>query len=148
MEIKQEDVIPILNELQKLGYIKILNHNGEIMLRNKLLNNVEPVKDDFIEEYTKLWEGIPKIGGKSGYYVKQPARFNAERMQKYIKEFGTCQEDILLATKKYIEEKKSGGYQYMKKSHKFIMDSESSELYLYVQSLKEKEVNTERIEAI
>ena len=141
----RDEVLELLNELQKDKWIRILDYEGlTVCLRGEFKKQVEG-KIEWIKEYSDLWSGI-----KSGdYYVAQPAKFNLARMKDFLKEYDFTKEEILKATISYIEAKKLVGNTFMKKSHKFIEDSDGSELYSWCMAIRSgKEVKQERIAGI
>jgi hypothetical protein len=142
----RDEVLDLLNELQKDKWIRILEFEGLtlIALRPNLKKEVEGVIE-WIKDYTDLWGGI-----KSGdYYVAQPNKFNLARMKDFLKEYDFTKEEILMATKSYIASKRLVGNTYMKKSHKFIEDLDGSELYSWCMAIRSgKEVKQERVQGI
>lgn len=139
-DLDEKGVIDILNYLQENKFIRIISYEGlTIKLRPQLDKLVQPDVSEWIDEWSKLWHGI-----KSGsYYVAQPPKSNAERMIKFIKEFGFTKEIIFEATKKYISDKASTGYAYMKKSTKFIIDTEGSELYSCCEAVRTGDISVD-----
>lgn len=123
------EIIEHLNKWQSEGLIKITNYeNLTISLRPKLKKEVIGAVDEWIIEWSKLWHGKKS----NGYYLANPPKDNAERMVVYMKNNPDHTPDIIMqATKNYLTEKSRVGYEYTKKSNKFIDDLGGSTLYAY-----------------
>ncbi|MEK6881830.1 MAG: hypothetical protein AABY22_19585, partial [Nanoarchaeota archaeon] len=98
-----EEIVSLLNLWQGQGMLKITNYeNLTISLRQKLEKEISGTIEEWIEEYTKLWQGKRSI---DGYYLAQPASQNAARMLKFCKEHPQFTSDIIIkAAEKYIQE--------------------------------------------
>tara|TARA_R110000868_G_scaffold165117_2_gene398058 strand:- start:364 stop:804 length:441 start_codon:yes stop_codon:yes gene_type:complete len=127
--MSKEEVVEILNNLQQQGFIKITNYeNLTISLRAKIEKDIQVGINDFIKNWSQLWHGKKA----DGYYLAQPPKENLSRMMVFMRENPEFSPEVIMeATKRYIEEKEASGYQYCKKSNKFIADTDGSVMYAY-----------------
>jgi hypothetical protein len=142
-------IIEHLNQWQTEGLIKITNYeNLTISLRPKLKKEITTEIDEWIVEWSKLWNGKKS----NGYYLANPPKDNAEKMKAYMKDHPDHTTDIIMqATKNYLNEKAKEGYAYTKKSNLFIhTQGQSSTLYAYCLAVINGDVqeSKERVKAI
>lgn len=127
------EIIEHLNQWQSEGLIKITNYeNLTISLRPKLKKETIAKVDEWIIEWSKLWHGKKGKAGNSTYFLTNPPKDNADRMVSYMKANPEHTPEIIMqATQNYLDEKAKSGYEYTKKSNKFIQDEQGSTLYSY-----------------
>lgn len=91
-------------------------------------------------QYRDLWPAGIKSGG---YYVKSGISTISGKLRKFLKSFPQYSpEDILNATRRYVEESRRDNYQFMKIAEHFIYKGESSVLETYCEVVKDKNVST------
>ena len=94
------------------------------------------LEEDWIEEWYNLF---PKGVKSGGYPLRSGLRGVEIKMKKFIKEFPEYPKDVIIAaTKKYLEEARSNGYQYTQLAHYFIYKNNVSNLAAYCESFLEK----------
>lgn len=137
-EFNDEIIIDFLNRLQKQKKIKIIDYEFPITitLRKKLEKEIVPEINNWIDEWSDLWKGKKVSSATAEYYLAQPPSVNLKRMQEFVKENKFNKEIIFAATKKYLDEKEAQGFNFTKKSHKFIQDLDGSTLYAYCQAIE------------
>lgn len=138
MNYTHEQAVEILNILQAQKLIKINDYTTPITitLRKKLEKEIIPEINNWIDEWSDLWKGKKVSSATAEYYLAQPPSVNLKRMQEFVKENKFNKEIIFAATKKYLDEKEAQGFNFTKKSHKFIQDLDGSTLYAYCQAIE------------
>jgi hypothetical protein len=105
-----------INDLTNKGYL--LNNK----LTDKARNIFKTVISFDVKTLTKNYlELFPKKVVVGGYPVR--SSFNEElvkKMNKFVKSYGYTEEEIITATKHYVEEKKKTNYEFMKLAKYFI----------------------------
>jgi hypothetical protein len=103
-----------------------------------------PVKKEtpFLEEWLSLWPTklIIPLNSYGSYRVSGNTTQCKSRMIKFRKQYPQfSDEEILQATKNYIDRKQRENWEYVKKNVKFIYDRNTSELYNELIALSEVE---------
>jgi len=149
--LKLDELIDILNELQKRKLIRIIDYdNLEIKLKTQVSNLVEADINDFISQYRGLFKG-KKVGamGSSDSCAKNMAEF----MKTYP---NYSKEHILKATEAYIKSCANSNYTYLQQADYFIFKAQDhtkagrmSRLLQWCEEIVENtNVKTERVEGI
>lgn len=143
MNYTHEQAVDILNILQQQKLIKITSYEPPITisLRKSLEKEIIPEINNWIQEWSDLWKGKKVSSATAEYYLAQPPSVNLKRMQEFVKENKFSKEVIFAATIKYLDEKEAQGFNFTKKSHKFIQDLEGSTLFAYCQAIELGEVD-------
>lgn len=127
-------------KLESSGIIKITGEGlKDVSLRDLGLELVGQSKsDDIVEFATKFRELFPKGIKSGGYPVRSSVTDIADKLRKFFKKHKYTQEQVLEATKKYVERKELDGYSYMQQAHYFIEKNGASNLASEIDSLGDK----------
>jgi hypothetical protein len=87
---------------------------------------------NFILEWMKLW---PTHELPGGYRVSGNTMEVTKRMKKFLTTFNYSPDEIIEATKNYLDARKNQNWVYTKKNSKFIYDSDGSMLEQECQAL-------------
>lgn len=141
----------------KQGYIiKVKTDNYKISsyrVTDKFLNTFNEKKytspdsvESWINEYYELFPSGVKTGGK---YVRTGKQSCVKKLQKFIKEHPEfTKEDILKATKLYIEDREAVGFKYTQTAPMFIYKDGMSSLEGWCESLNETVADDEFMQRI
>jgi flavodoxin len=145
------EVVDILNNLQKNGYIRIMNYeNLEIKIRPQLQKLIETEVMDFISQYRSLFKGKKQgVMGSSETCNKNMAEF----MRAYPQ---YSKQHILKATEAYIQSCQGNNYTYLQQADYFIFKNQDhtrinkiSRLLQWCEEINDNTIiSTERIEGI
>lgn len=123
--------------LEKHGYVK--QTDDDIILRDKgtrLFGTSADTLLDFVRKYRDLF---PKGVRTGGYLVRADEAGVAEKMRKFLKVHKYTEEEILEATRRYVEERRQDGWKYMKTASYFIYKDGQSALASFCEQSKEGE---------
>lgn len=153
-KLKEEDVIDVLNDLQKNKWIRILDYgNLTIKLRDKISKIVEESSDldfdKFISEYRALFKGTRVGSMGTSITVNKNMREFMLTYPQYSKEH------ILKATKAYIESCSSENYKYLKqadytifKNQDFTRTNKTSTLLQWCEEIEENDYKEKKTNEI
>ena len=126
--------------LESMGLIKITGEGlKDVSLRDLGMELVGQSKSDTVIELATKIRNLFPIGVKSGGYpVRSSVVDIADKLRKFFKKHKYSQEQVLEATKKYVDRKSKEGYSYMQKAVFFIEKEGSSTLAAECDSLKDE----------
>lgn len=136
-----EFVIEEYLDLELLGYIK-LDEDNKIVLRQKTIDlfktNKIPTKLSelilFVDKYRELFPQGVKSGG---YLIKGDKQGCITKFKSFIKKYPEyTQEEILDATKAYLDGKKKNNYDMTQLAHYFIEKEGISNLSSFCEDIK------------
>ena len=135
-----EDISEIYKEWEDWGLIKIIGKGlKDVSVRDLGLELIGQSKsDDIVEFAEKFKELFPKGIKSGGYPVRSSVTDIADKLRKFFKKHKYTQEQVLEATKKYVERKELDGYSYMQQAHYFIEKNGASNLASEIDSLGDK----------
>ncbi len=122
------DVTDALASLLELGYLDMINNDGNIEISNVISNGkskdiiqnstaLEDI-DDWFDEWYDLW---PKGIKSGGYYIRSGKLGTKTRMKSFIQKYPEYTKDqIIKATKSYMMEQTIQGFTHTKLAHYFI----------------------------
>lgn len=109
-----EEATKALNMLQELNFIKILNSQGEVLLRPKMKNTTTDNVELWIDEYRQLFKG--KKSGAMG-----DRNTCIKNMRKFMSEHNYTKDFILKVTLKYINDQmRDNNCKYLMQADYFI----------------------------
>jgi hydroxymethylpyrimidine pyrophosphatase-like HAD family hydrolase len=129
---------------------EIINKHCELLREKKLITNYNTLTkkgvyllkefdiiqdedfDNFFEEWFNLFPSI-KV---NGYYVRSNKKECKKKLNLFLKENNFTKEEILEATREYINDCSNRNYEYMKKANNFIYKNNESELFNYCEKIK------------
>lgn len=125
--------------LESSGIIKITGDGlKDISVRDLGLELIGQSKSDNIIEFAeKFKELFPKGIKSGGYPVRSSTSDIADKLRKFFKKHKYSQEQVLEATKRYIDRKSNEGYSFMQTAVYFIEKNGVSNLAAECDSMKE-----------
>lgn len=136
---KAEEFISGLTDwttLEDLGLVKILEDN-QIVLRGKAIELFADGVDEFVkfaEEYRNLFP----VGVRSGgYLVRDDLPSIINKLRKFTKSHKYTKDQILEATRRYIERKRMENWSFMKTASYFISKDNTSVLGAECEALEQ-----------
>lgn len=108
--------------LETLGIIKIIGDGyKDISIRPLGIELIgENVVDNILETASKIRELFPKGVKSGGKLVKSAEGDIANKLRKFFKKYKYSQEQVLQATKNYVESKRKEGWSFMQTAAYFI----------------------------
>lgn len=130
----------LYNDLQEQGFIKIIGDGyKDVSIRPLGIELIgEATVDEITELASKIRDLFPKGVKSGGYPVRSSTVDIAEKLRKFFKKHKYTQEQVIEATKRYVERKSREGYAYMQKAVFFIEKEGSSTLAAECDNLKEE----------
>ena len=149
--INSSDVIEISSYtevFQNNGLLKITGDGfRDISIRDLGLELIGQSKSDSIIELAeKIREMFPKGVKSGGYPVRSSTVDIADKLRKFFKKHKYTQDQVLEATKRYVERKGREGYSYMQKAVFFIEKDGSSTLAAECDNLKDEKSSSEGVD--
>lgn len=134
------DILPdwtIFDRFQNIGLLKSIGESiKDVSIRDLGLELIGQSKSDNIIEFAeKFKELFPKGVKSGGYPVRSSTADIADKLRKFFKKHKYTQEQVLEATKRYVERKGSEGYSFMQTAVYFIEKNGSSNLAAECDSL-------------
>lgn len=127
------------DKLETLGFIKIIDN--DIVLRDKA-NLLFSTSSDNIMELVREYRSLFPTGVRTGgYLVRSDEATVANKLRKFLKNNKYSKEQILAATKNYIERKRIEGWKYMKTASYFIYKDNESTLAAECENLNNTSSN-------
>lgn len=130
------------------GYIEIDSDTNAVSITEKGLNLIDEVSthnnEEWFEEWLKLFPtNLSKI---IGYSVSGNSVECKKRMNKFMRIHKNFTPKIIIdATKMYLKEKRSNGWEFTKKNSKFIADKDGSVLEDYCQRIIDGTKSTDSV---
>ena len=142
------DIKEILRYYEKSGLLKITGDNYKaVSVRDLGLELIGQSKSDTIIELAeKIREMFPKGVKSGGYPVRSSTVDIADKLRKFFKKHKYTQDQVLEATKRYVDRKGREGYSYMQKAVFFIEKDGSSTLAAECDNLKDERASPESID--
>jgi len=130
----------IEQRLESKGFVKITGEDlKDVSIRDLGLELIGQSKSDSIIELAeKVREMFPKGIKSGGYPVRSSVVDIADKLRKFFKKHKYTNEQVLEATKRYVDRKRSEGYSYMQKAVFFIEKDGSSTLAAECDNLKDE----------
>ena len=134
--------------LESSGILKITGDSlKDVSIRDLGLELIGQSKSDSIIELAeKIREMFPKGVKSGGYPVRSSTVDIADKLRKFFKKHKYTQEQVLEATKRYVERKGREGYSYMQKAVFFIEKDGSSTLAAECDNLKDESTAPKNME--
>lgn len=132
------DLDNILTDLQVQGYVKIIEDGVELRQKTLDLFKITNVNaSDWIDEWRKIF---PAGSNTGGFRYRGDKQGCLKKMNKFLKDHrAVSKEEIIIATKKYVERYKLKNFTYMKQAHFFIEKEGLSTLASEIESINENE---------
>lgn len=133
-----------LEFFEQQGYLKIVGDElpNDVIFREefvKLIPKSEQLVQDLeglVEEFKNLFPSGVKSGG---YYVKSDSVSISDAFKRFFKKYPkTSKEQILTATRSYIQERKKENWQFMTCANYFVMKENNSKLAAYIANIGSK----------
>lgn len=136
----KEDVDEIYKEWEEWGLIKVIGEGlKDVSIRDLGLELIgQSNSDNIIEFAEKFKELFPKGIKSGGYPVRSSTSDIADKLRKFFKKHKYSQEQVLEATKRYIDRKGNEGYSFMQTAVYFIEKNGVSNLAAEIDSLGDK----------
>lgn len=152
-----KDFINSSDVIEMSSYTEVFQNNGllkitgdgfrDVSIRDLGLELIGQSKsDDIIEFATKFRELFPKGIKSGGYPVRSSTVDIADKLRKFFKKHKYTQEQVLEATKRYVERKGREGYSYMQQAHHFIEKFGVSNLAAECDNLKDEKSSSEGVD--
>jgi len=134
--------------LEARGLVKVIGEfYKDISIRDLGLELIGQSKSDTIIELAeKIREMFPKGVKSGGYPVRSSTVDIADKLRKFFKKHKYTQDQVLEATKRYVDRKGREGYSYMQKAVFFIEKDGSSTLAAECDNLKDERASPESID--
>lgn len=140
---------PYLEGLEALEWLKIGENSITLLNKATQFLNVKALTNDvesWIDEWTALWPSGVKNSGKA---VKSDRVSNLNKMAKFVKIYKNyTKEQIMEATKYYLENRQRNGWGYTMVAHYFILKEGISALAAEIDNLTNMEQKYEFYKSI
>lgn len=123
--------------LEKHGYVK--QTDTEVVLRDKGVELFGQSADTFLTFVRKYRDLFPKGIRTGGYLVRADEAGVAEKMRKFVKTHKYTEDEILAATRRYLNERRAEGWKFVKTASYFIYKDGQSALAAFCEQSKEGE---------
>lgn len=109
-----------------------------------ITKNINITKSVTVESWIDSWRDLFPTQGSSGLsYSPKGDKFECiKRMKIFTMDYSFTKDEIFEATEYYIKEQKQRGWNFTKKAHKFIKDTNGSVLSEYCELMKDKPKNS------
>lgn len=140
----------LYKDMENIGFIKITGDGYKnISIRDLGLELIGQSKSDSIIELAeKVRDMFPKGVKSGGGYVRSEVVDIADKLRKFFKKHKYTQEEVLEATKRYVERKRNEGYSFMHQAVYFIEKNNISLLATECGNLKENEKDPSLIDTM
>ena len=140
----------IFETLEKVGLVKLVGDKWkDVSIRDLGLELIGQSKSDSIIELAeKVRDMFPKGVKSGGGYVRSEVVDIADKLRKFFKKHKYTQEEVLEATKRYVERKRNEGYSFMHQAVYFIEKNNISLLATECGNLKENEKDPSLIDTM
>lgn len=141
--VKNLPIPPLDVNLKGMQYLGYFDGNYELTQKARDLFEEKGVDDEFVHQYREIF---PRIRLSSGVYARSDAKDLKALLKKFVKVYGFTKEEILTATKLYVEFYSRQRYEYMKNSYYFIAKrGEPSMLASYCEAVRDGATTMEEV---